>query len=164
MAVKVQQGANPLSKAKSVSFLFIGRIANVAEYGRLLGSGATIDSLEIEMMHAAIGSNKNTLLGVIYYDRKAFLIQCNAKTPELINVYREAMQATIRSFHILSADEKKAIKPFTLKLITAKKDDTYAKLAQRSPLGKGAESYLRLINAQYPQGEPTAGQSIKVIE
>lgn len=142
-----------------------GQTGNVTEYTRrLLGSGATIDSLEVEMMHAAIGSNNNALLGAIYYDRKAFLIQCNAKTPELINTYRETMQATIRSFHILSADEKKAIKPFTLKLITAKKDDTYAKLAQRSPLGKGAESYLRLINAQYPQGEPTAGQPIKVIE
>ena len=37
-------------------------------------------------------------------------------------------------------------------------------LAQNSPLGKSAESYLRLINARYPSGEPQAGQRIKIIE
>jgi len=36
--------------------------------------------------------------------------------------------------------------------------------AQGSPLGKSAESYLRLINAQYPDGEPRAGQRIKIVE
>jgi len=74
------------------------------------------------------------------------------------------MKATIRSFHILNDDEKKAIKPLTIKLVTAQKDETYSKLAQRSPLGKNAESYLRLINAQYPKGEPVAGQALKIIE
>ena len=74
------------------------------------------------------------------------------------------MKTTIRSFHVLSEDERKQIKPLTLKLITATKGDTYAKLAQHSPLGKNAESYLRLINAQYPQGEPAPGQTIKIIE
>ena len=129
-----------------------------------IGSSATVESQEIENMHAAIGSANNIVLGVIYYGRKAFLIQCNTKTAEAMAAQREAMKTAIRSFHILSADEKKAIRPLTLNLITAKKGDTYARLAQHSPLGKNAESYLRLINAQYPQGEPAAGQTLKIIE
>lgn len=131
---------------------------------RAVGNGSPVESLEIENLHAAIGSVNNTVLGIIYYDRKAFLIQCNAKTAEAIEAQREAMKTTIRSFHILSEDERKQIKPLAIKLITAKPGDTYAKLAQHSPLGKNAESYLRLINAQYPQGEPAAGQTLKTIE
>jgi predicted Zn-dependent protease len=129
-----------------------------------IGNGASVESLELEQLHAAIGSANNALLGVIYHDRKAFLIQCNTKTAEAMSVQREAMKATIRSFHVLTEEERKQIKPLVIELTAARKDDTYAKLAQRSPLGKNAESYLRLINAQYPQGEPAAGQTIKIIE
>jgi predicted Zn-dependent protease len=131
---------------------------------RAIGNAAPVESLEIEKLHAAIGSVNNTVLGVIYYDRKAFLIQCNAKTTEAIEAQRKAMKTAIRSFHVLSEDERKQIKPLAIKLTTAKTGDTYAKLAQHSPLGKNAESYLRLINAQYPQGEPAAGQTLKIIE
>ena len=129
-----------------------------------IGSGNSVESLEIEHLHAAIGRVNNAVLGVIYFDRKAFIVQCNAKTTAAIEAQREAMKTTIRSFHVLSEDERKQIKPLAIRLSTAKKDDTYAKLAQRSPLGKNAESYLRLINAQYPQGEPVAGQTLKIIE
>lgn len=137
----------------------------VTEYAhRVIDNGASAETLEVEQLHAAIGSANNAVLGVIYFDRKAFLIQCNAKTSEAIGAQREAMKATIRSFHVLSEDERKQIKPLTLKLTATKKGDTYAKLARRSPLGKNAESCLRLINAQYPQGEPAAGQTLKIIE
>jgi predicted Zn-dependent protease len=137
----------------------------VTEYAhRAAGNGAAVETLEIEKLHAAIGSANNAVLGIIYFDRKAFLIQCNAKTAEAYNAQREAMKTAIRSFHALSEDERMQIKPLAIKLITAKKGDTYAKLAQHSPLGKNAESYLRLINEQYPQGEPAVGQSLKTIE
>ena len=138
---------------------------SVTEYvHRLAGNSASVEALEIENLHAAIGNGDNTMLGVIYYDRKAFLIQCNAKTREALDAQREALKTTVRSFHVLSEDERKQIKPLTLKLINANQGDTYAKLAHHSPLGKNAESYLRLINAQYPQGEPAAGQTLKIIE
>jgi predicted Zn-dependent protease len=137
----------------------------VTEYvHRIIGSATPVETLEIEKLHAAIGSANNSVFGVIYYDRKAFLIQCDAKTAAAIGAERAAMKTTIRSFHVLSEAERKQIKPLEIKLITAKKGDTYAKLAQHSPLGKNAESYLRLINAQYPQGEPATGQTLKVIE
>ena len=137
----------------------------VTEYAhRAVGNGAPVESLEIEKLHAAIGSANNVVLGVIYFDRKAFLIQCNAKTAEAYNAQHEAMKTAIRSFHTLNEDERKQIKPLTIRLVIVRKGDTYAKLAQHSPLGKNAESYLRLINEQYPQGEPDAGQTLKIVE
>ncbi|MBU1424687.1 MAG: M48 family metalloprotease [Gammaproteobacteria bacterium] len=138
---------------------------SVSEYvRRAVGNDVSVETLQIEKLHAAIGSANNLLLGVVYFDRKAFLIQCNTKTVEVYNARRDAMRASIRSFHVLSQAERKQIKPLALKLITARKGDTYNKLAQHSPLGKNAENYLRLINAQYPKGEPVAGQPLKVIE
>ncbi len=138
---------------------------SVAEYARaLLGSDALITTEEIDKHTAAIGSSDNKLLGVIYSGGKAFVIQGYARTPQTLAAQRATMQASIRSFRVLSAEERKQLKPLTVQLTSARDGDTYAKLAQRSPLGKNAESYLRLINAQYPQGEPAAGQSLKVIE
>lgn len=136
-----------------------------AAYARqLLGRDAVVATAQIEQLPAAIGSNGDVLLGVIYFGRQAYLIQCNARTRAILDAQDEKMRTAIRSFHVLSGDEKKAIQPLTLKLFTAQKGDVYEKLAQRSPLGKNAESYLRLINAQYPKGEPVAGQLIKIIE
>ncbi len=135
------------------------------EYARrALGNSASVETLNIEKLHAAIGSTSNILLGVIYFDRKAFLIQCNTRTEDVYNAQRETMKKTIRSFHVLSTNERKRIKPLAIRLITARKGDTYNKLAQHSPLGKNAENHLRLINAQYPKGEPVAGQPLKIIE
>ncbi len=137
----------------------------VTEYAlRALGSGTSVETLKIEKLQAAIGSINNILLGVIYFDGKAFLIQCNTRTADAFNAQRETMKNSIRSFHVLSNNERKQVKPLAIRLITARKGDTYNKLAQRSPLGKNAQSYLRLINAQYPKGEPVAGQPLKIIK
>lgn len=137
----------------------------VVEYThRKLGGNAKIETVQIGGHTAALGETDNTLLGVIYDSGRAFLIQGNTKAAQTFATNRKAMETTIRSFKTLSAEERKQIKPLTLHLITAKKGDTYAALAQRSPLGRNAEKYLRLINAQYPQGEPVAGQLMKVVE
>lgn len=135
------------------------------EYARRLsGSSASIESLTIEKSSAAIASTSKLELGVVYLDGKAFLLQGTAKTEPVLSAHRALMKASMRSFHALTPEERKAIKPLTIKLASAKAGDTYAKLALTSPLGKNAEKYLRLINAQYPQGEPTLGQIIKLIE
>jgi predicted Zn-dependent protease len=135
------------------------------EYARRLsGSSATIESLTIEKSSAAIASSSKLELGIVYLDGKAFLLQGTAKTEPILSAQRTLMKASTRSFHALTPEERKAIKPLSIKLVAVMAGDTYAKLALNSPLGKNAEKYLRLINAQYPQGEPVAGQSIKIIE
>jgi predicted Zn-dependent protease len=137
----------------------------VVEYARSkLGRNARIATVQIDGHTAALGEIDNTLLGVIYDAGRAFLIQGNTKAAQTFAANRAVMEATIRSFKTLSAEERKQIKPLTLQLVTAKQGDTYAALAQHSPLGRNAERYLRLINAQYPQGEPLAGQLMKVVE
>ena len=137
----------------------------VVEYARrVLGQKANIQALKIDGLQAALGSNGNRLIGVIYHQGKAFLLLGSAKTPQLLDARRGVMETAARSFHILSSPEKAAIKPLTLQLHKAAAGDSYAEYAARSPLGRNAEQYLRLLNAQYPQGEPVPGQTVKLVE
>ncbi len=149
----------------SIEFKVDGKPSgSVVEYARrLLGNGVTINTEEIDKHTAAIGAKNNVEAAVIYNKGKAFLILCATKTPQIMATQREAMQTTMRSFHALTEDERKQIKPLNIRLVTTQAGDTYAKLAQNSPLGKNAEKYLRLINEQYPQGEPVTGQTIKIV-
>ena len=138
-----------------------------AEYvRRMLGFGANaqVEALSINQLPAAIATLPAAVLGVVMFDKKAYVIKGSAKSREIFASYRNDMLDTIRSFHALDEAERKLARPLVIKLITARAGDTYANLAQHSPLGKTAESYLRLINGSYPQGEPTPGQYVKVVE
>ncbi len=137
----------------------------VVEYARrLLGQNVIIEALKIDGLQAALGGRDNHLLGVIYLDGKAFVLHGSAQSAPILDARRSAMEAAIRSFQRLNEKERSAIKPLTLRMVKAVAGDSYAKFAARSPLGRNAEQYLRLINAQYPQGEPAAGQTIKLVE
>lgn len=130
---------------------------------RLAGYSAQIQPLEINGLSAAFIDLPNTNGGVIYLNRQAFILQGQAKSREALNAHRNEVFDTVRSFHALSNDERKKVRPLTLRLIKVRQGETFATLAQGSPLGKSAESYLRLINAMYPTGEPQPGQMLKIV-
>jgi len=135
------------------------------EYARkLVGYGAQIQSLDVHGLPAAFVELPNALAGVIYLNQQAYVVQGQAKTRENLAAYRNDVYDTVRSFHALTAEERKLVKPLKLRLVIAQNGDTFAALAKNSPLGKSAESYLRMINAMYPTGEPQAGQRIKLVE
>ncbi len=135
------------------------------EYARrMIGSSANVQRLDLGGLSAATFELPNTAGGVIYLDKYAYILQAQSKTSNGIGAHRNDIFDTVRSFHAITAEERKLVKTLVIRVITARTGDTYAKLAQGSPLGGSAESYLRLINAQYPNGEPQAGQRIKIVE
>ncbi len=71
---------------------------------------------------------------------------------------------TGKSIRKLKSSELKHATAKSIKLIRAKSGDSFAKLAKQTDLGKYAEDRLRLLNGMYPDGEPQAGQLIKVIQ
>ena len=71
--------------------------------------------------------------------------------------------ATVMSLHALKPDERRLAEALRIDLVTARAGDNYAQFARRSPLQHEPEAMLRLINDQYPQGEPAPGQLIKII-
>ncbi|HCI12405.1 MAG: peptidase M48 Ste24p [Gallionellales bacterium GWA2_60_142] len=135
------------------------------EYARrMVGYGAQTRALDLAGLPAATFELPNVMGGVIYHDKKAYVLQAQAKERGGLNAHRDTIFDTVRSFHSLTTEERKLVKPLGVRVITARAGDTYARLAQGSPLGKSAESYLRLMNAQYPDGEPRPGQAIKIVE
>ena len=130
--------------------------------------GEEIKSLTINGLPAA--TTETTSLGtpvkitVIYLNDKAFSVVGGATSRESFNRYHDNIEAATMSFHAMTNAERGGSTPLVIKIITAKPGITYAELARGSPLGKNAESYLRLINAQYPSGEPAPGQELKIVE
>ncbi|MHB0925285.1 MAG: M48 family metalloprotease [Gallionellaceae bacterium] len=135
------------------------------EYARrMVGSNTNVQRIDLDGLSAATFELPNVMGGVIYHNKYAYILQAQAKASGGLNAHRNDIFNTVRSFHALTAEERKLVRPLSIRIITARQGDTYARLAHNSPLGKSAESYLRLINAQYPDGEPRAGQRIKIVE
>lgn len=115
-----------------------------------------------DQAYAGIASinNQNVRVSAIYRGKKAFLVLGHGKQQLPGDEYFDVVSSIRR----LKSSEQKLAKGHKLKLITAKKGDTFAALAKQTPLVNYAETHLRIINNMYPEGEPTSGQLIKVVE
>lgn len=107
---------------------------------------------------------RDTRVSVVYHDNRAFLLLGAAKTDDAFARYDADFIATARGFHRLSAQEKRIAEGLRLRVVRAGTGQTFAQLAQKSPVTNYPELVLRLINDKYPDGEPKAGESIKVVE
>ncbi len=104
---------------------------------------------------------KPTRAAAIFRDsKKVFIAQAASKT----GLPGDAFFDTVESMRRLHSNEKKLARARHVKIIRARKGDTFAKLAKKSALTNYAEDQLRLINGLYPDGEPTPGQLIKIVQ
>jgi predicted Zn-dependent protease len=133
-----------------------------------IGNAREITSTTINGLPAAIATTSirglPTRAAVVFLGKSAYLIGGQAKTDGAMQQALAAINATITSFHAMSETERNSARPLTLRIINAPPGATFAELARTSPLGKNAVSYLRLLNGLYPQGEPVAGQALKIVE
>jgi len=134
-----------------------------------LKQGMSVQTDDYQGYTAMVNTNtpfgkQNTRVGVIFKDKQVYQILAAAKNDSLLNQYDKSFIETINSLRALKKNEVKLATPRKLRVITAKQGDTFAKLAQQSPLTSHAEEQLRLINGLYPDGEPTPGQIIKIVQ
>jgi predicted Zn-dependent protease len=105
-----------------------------------------------------------TVATVVFFGNSAYLIAAQAQSAQALRGAETSLAATVNSLRTLSASERKLAQPLKLRVITAKRSTTFAELARSSPLGNNAASQLRLLNGLYPNGEPIAGQPLKIVE
>lgn len=145
-----------------------GAAADVLRRALRLSSGAPVSPTTIGNLPAALTEapiqGRPTVAAVVLLNQRAYLIGAQGRDARAMNQHRGAITASIRSFHAMTEAQRKLARPLTIRVITAKAGMTYAQLARESPLGKFGEQQLRLINAQYPNGEPVAGHALKIIE
>lgn len=80
--------------------------------------------------------------------------------PEALRAQFEETLAALRP--MTTADVQKA-NSRSIHVIVAKPGDTYEELAKGTSLRRAAADYLRVLNGDYPYGEPDAGDFIKIV-
>ena len=69
----------------------------------------------------------------------------------------------IRSLHALTESERERAKPLRIELVRADAGDTYESLVQPTPRLEDAVARTRLLNGDWPDGEPEPGRLVKVL-
>ncbi|MGH8529348.1 MAG: M48 family metalloprotease [Nevskiales bacterium] len=113
---------------------------------------------------SVLASSRHIHLAIIYAGERAFIFQAANKASDQDYALAAPFEAVVKSFHRLKSEEQALTEPLRFRSLPVKAGDSYESLAQRAPLGQDAVSLLRLFNHHYPNGEPAAGQIIKVVK
>ncbi len=127
----------------------------------------SINGLQAHTGISVINTERGTIPArfvVIYFNQSAYIFAGMAQNANQLNQVDPSILETAKSFHQITEEERALAQPFRLDVIRADANTRFKKLAQQSPLKNHAESQLRLLNGKYPNGEPSSGQSIKVIK
>lgn len=136
----------------------------------LMRDDVTGEETEIGEAEAYVGEidvgesdTKLALIAVLYRNRDVYVFrgECGPKgDPES---FREQFMATVEGLRPMTVEDLKLANNNRIEVIVAEPDQTYADLAARTSIKQHAVEVLRLLNADYPNGEPTAGDYIKVV-
>lgn len=140
----------------------------VLRRGLRLDNGGNIQNVMINDLPAALATGtvqgRPVRAAAIDYRNRIYVLVAQTRSVDVFNRYRALIDDTIRSFRPMQASERRLAKPLILRTVPARANMSYAALAQASPIGRNAEGYLRLINHDYPGGEPRPGEVIKIVE
>jgi predicted Zn-dependent protease len=100
---------------------------------------------------------------VLYRDTRAWIFAGAAKQQADLQRYHEAVRAAASSYRPLNSEEQALASEQHLKIITAPAGTSYADLARSSPIANYPEQQLRLLNGDYPDGEPEAARRLKIV-
>ena len=100
---------------------------------------------------------------VLFRDDKAWIIAGAAKNSGTPQQYDAEILAAARSFHRLTKQERAFAQEKHLQIIKAKRSTRYSGLVKGSPINSYPEEQLRLLNNQYPDGEPRSGSLLKIV-
>lgn len=100
---------------------------------------------------------------VLYQEKYTILLTGMPKDDAWLKTHRYIFDAQANLAKVLSDEEYAQRQLKRLHSVEAKAGDTYADLARQGPLGEAGERYLRLLNRQYPSGEPAPGQTLKIV-
>ncbi len=101
---------------------------------------------------------------VVYFRDRAYIFIGARRDENDYREYRTEFLNTALSLRALSPDESELAKARRIALVRAKPDTRYTSLAARSGLTSYAEAQLRLLNGDYPGGEPEPGRLVKTVD
>jgi predicted Zn-dependent protease len=108
--------------------------------------------------------DKTGRIAVIYHRGRAFVFMAQADNEALKRFYDTLFVSSISSFRPLTEEDKILALSRKIKFLQASPGLTFEQLGRYSPLEEYQEEQLRLLNGEYPNGEPEDGQWIKVVD
>jgi predicted Zn-dependent protease len=112
--------------------------------------------------YTGINPADQTRLAVIYYGPRAFVLQASQSGGEISEENDEILMQAIRSFRPIAANERSFANPVSIEYVRSD-GRTYEQLAEDNMFDENAVGLLRLYNADYPRGQPVAGEWIKIV-
>ena len=106
---------------------------------------------------------RNARFIVLFDKHHAYMFTGVTRSADKQKLFDGQFKDVARSFQRLSAEEKKLATGLKVRLTKATAKTRFAALAAKSPIRKYADAELRLLNDMYPSGEPSAGQTLKVV-
>ena len=100
---------------------------------------------------------------VVNRDKHVYIFAGTARSTSQASQYDTDILASAKSLRPLTKAERKLATAKKLDIIRAPKGATWASLAKRSPITNYPEEQLRLLNDQYPNGEPGKSEIIKIV-
>lgn len=108
--------------------------------------------------HTGIKPDTEERVAVIYFGPRAYIF-----TGKATGDYNDDhLMDSIRSFRPIARNETLFANPVSISYIQANGNVTYADLARQTRLPENQEAMLRLLNGDYPFGEPDEGDWIKI--
>lgn len=117
-----------------------------------------------EIKQADPNSTKRQTIGVVFRLGDVFLFRGEMPSGGDFKAFDAAFRATMGGLRGMTIEDLRIANSQRLKIIEAKPGDTFDRLAKGTALGPGGPDLLRVINGQYPNGEPRAGDLIKVVQ
>jgi predicted Zn-dependent protease len=107
---------------------------------------------------------KASMLAVIFKDGAVYLFKGEAGPKGDAAQLEADFRATLATLRPMLPADMKVANSQRIKVIEGRPGETYKDLAARSSLKKYPEETLRLLNGDYPNGEPRPGDPIKTVE
>ena len=115
-------------------------------------------------IEVASGSAKARRIAVIYKDSSVYLFRGEVGPLGDPAAFEPLWQQTLESFRAMTAADLRIANNQRIKVVVARPEDTYAELAKKASIKSFPEETLRLLNGDYPNGEPRAGDYIKIVQ
>ena len=100
---------------------------------------------------------------VIFVGKQVYVFQGAARDYDGLERYDRAFRDTAGSFHALTERESARTQGPSVHLLRADDRTHYEGLARNTRIGRNPEQKLRLLNGDYPDGEPAPGSLVKVV-
>lgn len=151
-----------INKRISPQQFMIDRLGLEPIGGQTLSAGGLPAYTALAWMETPFG-RRRTRVTLVYLQDRAYVFYGARKDADDERKYRTEFLNAALSLRALAPEERALAEEQHIVLMTADAATRYAALAKRSPLSAYAEAQLRLINQDYPRGEPRPGELMKII-